>query len=89
MGNFQIIQAKLEEFIKRYYINELLKGTILFFAIGLLYFMATVFIEYVLWLNTTVRSILFWLFVLVELGLFYKFIAIPLAKLFKLQNKSH
>ena len=86
MGNFQVIQAKLEEFIKRYYINELLKGAILFFAIGLLYFMATVFIEYVLWLNTTVRSILFWLFVLVELGLFYRFIAVPLAKLFKLQK---
>lgn len=86
MGDFQIIQAKLEEFIRRFYINELLKGAILFFSIGLLYFMATVFIEYVLWLNTTVRSILFWLFVLVELALFIKFIAIPLAKLFKLQR---
>lgn len=86
MGNFQVIQSKLEEFIRRFYINELLKGTILFFAIGLLYFMATVFIEYMLWLNTTVRSILFWLFVLVELALFIKFIAIPLAKLLKLQK---
>ena len=86
MGNFKIIQSKLEEFTRRFYINELLKGAILFFSIGLLYFMATVFIEYVLWLNTTVRSILFWLFILVELALFLKFIAIPLAKLFKLQK---
>lgn len=86
MGNFKIIQSKLEHFIRRFYLNELLKGVILFFSIGLLYFMFTVFIEYVLWLNTTVRSFLFWLFILVEVGLFIKFIVLPLAKLFKLQN---
>ncbi|MCB0426162.1 MAG: hypothetical protein KDD16_02470, partial [Mangrovimonas sp.] len=61
MTNFQTIQTKLEQFIKRFYINELLKGVILFFAFGLLYFLLTLFVEYVLWLGTTARSILFWL----------------------------
>ena len=86
MNNFTQIQTKLEQFIRRYYTNELLKGAILFFAIGLLYFLLTLFIEYVLWLNPTARTILFWLFIAVELGLFVKFIAIPIAKLFKLQK---
>ena len=86
LSNFKTIQDKLEQFIKRYYTNELLKGIILFFAIGLLYFLATLFVEYVLWLNPTGRAILFWLFVGVELALLAKFIAIPLAKLFKLQK---
>ena len=86
MDNFKSIQAKLKQFISKYYINELLKGAILFFAIGLLYFMFTLFIEYILWLNPTIRTILFWLFVLVEFALFIKFIGIPLAKLFKLQK---
>ncbi len=86
MNNFKNIQAKLEQFIRRYYTNELLKGTILFFAIGLLYFMFTLFVEHILWLNSTIRTILFWLFVLVEIGLFIKFIGVPLAKLFKLQK---
>ncbi|WP_445737308.1 hypothetical protein [Mariniflexile sp.] len=86
MTNFNNIQNKLEAFIKRYYTNELLKGAILFFALGLLYFLFTLFVEHVLWLNTTARTLLFWLFVLVELGLLVKFIAIPLAKLFKLQK---
>ncbi|MFG6685327.1 DUF4175 family protein [Mariniflexile sp. HNIBRBA6329] len=85
-SNFKNIQNKLEAFIRRYYTNELLKGAILFFAIGLLYFLFTLFIEHVLWLNTTARTLLFWLFVLVELGLLIKFIFIPLAKLFKLQK---
>lgn len=84
--NFKHIQGKLEQFIKRYYTNELLKGAILFFAIGLLYFMATLLIEYFLWLNPTARTILFWVFIAVEISLFAKFIAFPLAKLFKLQK---
>ena len=86
MNNFKNIQFKLEQFIKKYYTNELIKGVILFFSMGLLYFLITLLIEYFLWLSSSARTILFWLFILVEVGLFYKFIAIPLAKLFKLQK---
>jgi hypothetical protein len=86
MTSFKTIQNKLEAFIRRYYSNELLKGAILFFAIGLLYFLLTLFVESLLWLNTTARTVLFWLFVGVELTLLTKFIFIPLAKLFKLQK---
>ncbi|MFV0571526.1 MAG: DUF4175 family protein [Xanthomarina gelatinilytica] len=86
MTKFKDIQLKLEAFIKRFYYNELFKGTILFFALGFLYFLFTLFVEYVLWLNPTARTALFWVFVVVELALFVKFIAIPLAKLFKLQK---
>ncbi len=86
MSNFENIQNKLEQFIRRYYTNELLKGAILFFAIGLLYLIFTLFVEYFLWLSSTARTILFWLFVLVEAALFFKFIALPLAKLFKLKK---
>ncbi|MFC7356163.1 DUF4175 family protein [Jejudonia soesokkakensis] len=86
MSSFSIIQQKLEQFIKKYYTNELIKGAILFFAIGLLYFLATLLIEYFLWLNPTARAVLFWLFVIVEVLLFARFIAFPLAKLCKLQK---
>lgn len=86
MRNFKNIQLKLEAFIRKYYTNELIKGTILFFSIGLLYFLLTLLIEHFLWLSSSGRTILFWLFVVVEILLFAKFIAIPLAKLFKLQK---
>ena len=86
MNNFKNIQSKLEQFIRKYYTNELIKGVILFFSIGLLYLIITLLIEHFLWLNSTARTILFWLFIVVELGLFIKFIAIPLTKLFKLQK---
>lgn len=86
MSTFSIIQHKLEQFIKKYYTNELIKGVILFFSIGLLYFLITLLVEYFLWLNPTGRTILFWSFVAVELSLFARFIAFPLAKLFNLQQ---
>jgi hypothetical protein len=86
MTNFDLIKEKLEQFISKYYTNELLKGAILFFAIGLLYFLFTLFLEHFLWLSTMARTFLFWVFVIVELTLFAKFIILPLAKLFKLQK---
>ncbi|MGM5469132.1 DUF4175 family protein [Flavobacteriaceae bacterium LMO-SS05] len=86
MSDFIVIQNKLEQFIKRYYSNELLKGSILFLSIGVLYFLFTLFIEYMLWLNPTARTILFWIFIVVELALFVKFIVNPISKLFKLQK---
>ena len=86
MNNFNNIQTKLEQFIAKYYTNELIKGAILFFSIGLLYFLATLLIEHFLWLNSTGRTLLFWLFIAVELFLFIKFIAIPISRLLKLQK---
>ena len=64
----------------------MLRGTIFFVGIGLLYFLFTLFVEYFLWLKPTARTVLFWTFVTVELFLLIRFIAFPLFKLFKLQK---
>ena len=86
MDNFEILRQKLEAFIRKFYLNELLKGFIFFVAIGLLYFLATLFIEHLFWLNPTGRSILFWSFIGVEIFLFGRFITYPLLKLFKISR---
>ena len=86
MSSFSLIQQKLEEFIKKYYTSELIKGVIFFFAIGFLYFLLTLLVEYFLWLNPIGRTVLFWSFVAVELALFLRFIAFTLLKLFSLQK---
>ncbi|VXB37138.1 Glutamyl-tRNA synthetase [Flavobacterium sp. 9AF] len=86
MENKSIIYQKLEAFIKKYYWNELIKGTILFIGFGLLYFIFTFLIEYFLWLSTNGRTFLFWLFILVEVFLLFRFILFPLFKLTKLNN---
>ena len=86
MNSINLIYNKLEGFIKKYYTNQLIKGTIFFIGIGLLYFLVTLFIEYFLWLKPAGRTVLFWLFVGVELFLFLRFICFPLFKLFKIQK---
>ncbi len=81
-----IIFNKLEGFIKKYYTNELIKGSIFFIGLGLLYFIFTLLIEYFLWLSSGWRTVLFWLFIAVEVFLLLRFILFPIFKLFKLQK---
>src|SRR5690606_8623897 len=86
MNSIDIIYSKLEQFIRKYYTNQLIKGIFFFIGLGLLYFLFTLFIEYFLWLKPVGRTILFWLFVSVELFLFLRFICFPVFKLFKIQK---
>jgi hypothetical protein len=84
MQNF--IYQKLEAFIKKFYINELIQGVLFFIGFGLLYFLFTLFVEYFLWLKPMGRMFLFWTFVGVEAYLLFRFIVFPIFKLFKLQK---
>lgn len=81
-----IIYQKLEAFIKKFYTNELVRGSIFFLGIGLLYLIFTLVVEYFFWLKPFYRTVLFFMFVLVELFLLLRFICFPLFKLFKLQK---
>jgi hypothetical protein len=86
LENQQFIYQKLEAFIRKFYTNELIRGTIFFIGLGLLYFLFTLFVEYFLWLKPMGRTILFWTFVGVEVYLLFRFILFPIFKLFKLQR---
>lgn len=86
MKTTSAIYQKLEAFIKKYYMNELIKGGLLFIGFGLLYFLFTLFIEYFLWLKPFGRTLLFWIFIAVEVFLLFRFILFPIFKLFKLQK---
>lgn len=81
-----MIYLKLEAFIKKFYINELLKGLIFFIGLGLMYLLLALFVEYFLWLPPIGRTILFWSFIIVALVLLTRFILFPVFKLFKLQR---
>ncbi len=82
----QDILFKLQDFIKKYYYNQLLKGLLFFAGLGLLYFLINAFIEYFLWLPMAVRTLMFWGFVVVLFLLFSYYILRPLLKLFNIQK---
>ncbi len=86
MNHFQEIQNKLQSFLKKYYTNEIIKGSILFMAFGLLFFLGTLIVEYFLWLKPLPRTVLFWTFIVVELSLLINFIIIPTFKLIGLKR---
>lgn len=81
-----LIFQKLEDFIKKFYTNELLKGLLFFIGLGLLYFFTTLFIEYFFWLPPFGRTILFWLFLFVEVFLLARYIVFPIFKLLKIKK---
>lgn len=76
-----ILINKLDEFICKYYKNQLIKGAL--YSSGLLVsaFLAVVLLEYLGEFSTTVRSILFYSFLATSIFVIVKFIAIPLMKL--------
>ncbi len=86
MKEFYIIKQKLTAFIQKFYMNELLKGSILFLSVWLFYSLIILFIEYFFWLSPPYRSILFWVFIVFSNLLFVRFIVWPITKLFKLSK---
>lgn len=83
---FNEIQAKLDKFIRRYYLSALIRGGMLFFGLGMLYALFWVFIEHFFWLPSTGRGLVFWCLLIFEAFLFYKLIFVPAAKYFKIKN---
>ena len=79
--NQQILQEKVRQFVKKYYLNKLYKGGIIFLLIVLGVFIAFSLFEYFSYSNTVVRSVLFYSFIGVALLTLIFYILIPIAKL--------
>ena len=86
MSGYNKIKVKLLQFIRKYYVNELIKGSILFLSLGFSYLIITLFLEYFFWLEPMARTLLFWIIVFFEAFLFFRFIAIPIFKLIGLRK---
>jgi hypothetical protein len=82
--NYQILIRKLDEFIRKYYRNQLIKGSLLFLAILLVSYLLFVILEYFWHFGTVPRSILFYLFVFLNSSAFLYFVADPLLKIRKI-----
>ena len=81
MTNNNILYLKLDEFIRKYYKNQLIKG--LLYSLGLLLaaFLLVVVTEYISEFGTTARTALFYTFLGLSTFVIGKFIVIPLLRL--------
>ncbi len=75
---------KLNEFIKKYYQNQLIKGGIYVVSILLIFFLLFAVVEFLSSFGVAGRTFLFWTYILLNLIVFGKLFVIPLMHLFKI-----
>lgn len=76
-----IIHQKLDEFIRKYYKNQLIRGLIYSVGLVLLFYMGVSTLEYFAEFSTAIRTFLFYSFILTCGYVIAKYIAIPVLKL--------
>jgi hypothetical protein len=86
LNTYTHILDKLNQFIKKYYTQRLLKGLLLFLTLGLLFFFGIVGVEYAFWLNSSGRLVLLVGFIAVELFLLFVYILTPLFYLIRIRK---
>ncbi len=79
-----ILIQKLDEFIRRYYKNQLIKGVLYSSGILLSAFLSVTFLEYFGEFNSAIRGVLFFSFLGATLFVLSKYIVVPLLKLNKI-----
>ena len=86
MSSYHEVLDKLEGFTKKYYRKQLVQGSLLFLAFGLLFWLAITSVELFFWLDSSWRLTLFIVFIIVEGYLLYRFIIIPISYLAKIKK---
>lgn len=82
--SFQDIILKLNEFVRKYYVNKLLKGLIISLSAILSFYLFISVFEYFFELGRLGRTLIFYSLIAFVFSVFVFFIAIPLFRLFKL-----
>ncbi len=83
-ASYRILLNKLDEFIRKYYKNQLVRGILYTLALGLSFYMALVVVEYYGDFGIPLRTVLFYTFAAGIVFILTKFIAIPLFKLYRI-----
>jgi hypothetical protein len=81
---FNILILKLNSFIRKYYKNLIIKGTILSTSLIAILFLVINLIEYFSWSGTITRTVIFYIFVISVISIVIYYIIIPALKIIKL-----
>lgn len=82
--SFQILLKKLDAFIKKYYVNKILKGFILSFSVYIAWYLIIVVAEYFGRFSSPFRTVLFLITSIVFLTIFFRMILLPVLNLFRI-----
>lgn len=87
MRGFAHLLERIEEFIKKFYVNRLIRGGLLFLALTIGVFLLFVNIEYFALLSSGFRAVLFFSFLFIVAASFWFFILNPLLKINKVGKR--
>lgn len=84
--NYDLLIAKLDEFIRKYYINSAIRGLLYSVGLILLLFLAVSLLESQFYFTGITRRILWYGFLAASLGAIAGWIVLPLSRYFRLGN---
>lgn len=82
--SYKILILKLDEFIRKFYRNQLIKGGLYSLAALLIFYVTIALLEYLGHFGTLMRSIMFYTFISVNLAIIIYYFIIPLLKLYNI-----
>ena len=86
-NSFENLLNQIDAFIRKYYKNELIKGSLLFGIILLFSFLLTTSIEFIVRFGSLTRGILLVSFILLNFIVLLKYFFIPLARIYSFGKK--
>ena len=83
-SNFKVIDGKLNDFIRKFYLNRIVIGTVMFVLFSLVSFFSVSMVESVAFMTPFTKTILFFFLAFLSLSIFIFFVLIPLLKLLRI-----
>ncbi len=84
MDSYSELIQKLDEFIRKYYKNQLIRGLIYAVTAWVGFYLLVTTLEYFGHFSTTMRGVLFYTYLGINIFVLVRFVIIPLSKLYKL-----
>ena len=84
MSNGKTILDSLDDFIRKYYKNLVIKGLLYSVALLVTLFIVAVAMEHFGWFGTVVRALIFWILVTATVGVLAFLVLRPLLKMYRL-----
>lgn len=82
--NYQLLIEKLDQFIRKYYVNQLIRGSLYSVALLLVLFLGLNFLEYQFYFDPGVKTTMFWSFVGISGAALFFWVVSPLLHYFNL-----
>ena len=82
--NYQLLIEKLDQFIRKYYVNQLVRGSLYTVATLLLLFLSFSLLEYYFYFKPFVRKTMFWSFIGMSALACWNWLALPMLHYYRL-----